>query len=828
MPLPKPKKGESKNDFVSRCLGSEAIKEFGKENKQRVAVCESQWERRNDRANEGGESVADNDRRYLVVNAKTKSDEARTETFNGREYRVVPVVALVEGVIWPSNAPSAELALASEFGYAVGGWNGRPVVMNHPEDEEGVKISANSPKVLESHQLGYLFNSGMNDKKLTSEIWLDVERCNTLGGAAAEVVTRLDNKETLEVSTGLFMKLEDKKGVFNGSRYNGVWKQIVPDHLAILPKGMTGACSIADGCGAPRVNAAAAKPDGRVLSALKVFAEALGLKTSDWDPEDPLDVGSSCGGDCGCDECALERESVALAVNAKDPKKPYGDVEYADPGYQKDGKHRYPVDTKEHADTAWKYINMPKNEKKYSSGDLAKVKAKIKKACKKFGIEISDSGSGDPGELGDADLVAEVAGPKVCLSCGATGKGATCSSCGGAMVLGFTAKYPTSTNARVAAVNEALRAMHDAHAKAREVGEEQARFFTEWYAENAKDQISAEDKKVALTGALEDEIAAKRETGVLDEWFWSFQSVVATFDSYFVYYDSKEGGLLKRDYSVKADNTVKLGDMITAVNPVTQYVETSSPVAAQQEDRMAEATNKVKEQLITKLRASAGGNLIPAEDDAGLLALDEKQLEAMAAVEPTPKTLAQAKHLRASGLSTLSEHSLARVLTVAKEAASTELTAAAGDKKPNGKDAKAGQNGKDMDEEDDKKEKPKANAGEEKKARTIEEFLAPENTDIPSDIREILGNSYRAQQAKKSEMIKNIRANTNNAWTEDELKAMSAENLEKIAALAVQPVTHARPFPNNQNPREEGLSANGTVPVRKIFERPKAPTDKAA
>ncbi len=71
-------------------------------------------------------------------------------------------------------------------------------------------------------------------------------------------------------------------------------------------------------------------------------------------------------------------------------KKPYGDVKYADPGYQKDGKSRYPIDTKEHAKAAWSYINMPHNEAKYSPADLKKVKANIEAACKHFGVKTED------------------------------------------------------------------------------------------------------------------------------------------------------------------------------------------------------------------------------------------------------------------------------------------------------------------------------------------------------------------------------------------------------------------------------------------------------
>ena len=73
-----------------------------------------------------------------------------------------------------------------------------------------------------------------------------------------------------------------------------------------------------------------------------------------------------------------------------DSKKPYGSVKYADPGYQKDKKSRYPVDTKEHAKAAWSYINMPHNEAKYSAEDLKKVKVTIKNACEHFGVKVDD------------------------------------------------------------------------------------------------------------------------------------------------------------------------------------------------------------------------------------------------------------------------------------------------------------------------------------------------------------------------------------------------------------------------------------------------------
>lgn len=63
-------------------------------------------------------------------------------------------------------------------------------------------------------------------------------------------------------------------------------------------------------------------------------------------------------------------------------KKPYGDVEYADKGYQKDKRHRYPIDTAEHIKAAWNYINKKKNADQYNAEDLKKVRDAIVAAYK--------------------------------------------------------------------------------------------------------------------------------------------------------------------------------------------------------------------------------------------------------------------------------------------------------------------------------------------------------------------------------------------------------------------------------------------------------------
>ena len=44
MPLPKPREGQSKNDFISSSIDSEVMKKEFPDRKQRLAVCYELWE----------------------------------------------------------------------------------------------------------------------------------------------------------------------------------------------------------------------------------------------------------------------------------------------------------------------------------------------------------------------------------------------------------------------------------------------------------------------------------------------------------------------------------------------------------------------------------------------------------------------------------------------------------------------------------------------------------------------------------------------------------------------------------------------------------------
>ena len=58
-------------------------------------------------------------------------------------------------------------------------------------------------------------------------------------------------------------------------------------------------------------------------------------------------------------------------------------MEFADPVNKK-----YPIDTDAHIRAAWSYVNHKDNAAKYNAEDVKKIKARIKAAAKKHGVEI--------------------------------------------------------------------------------------------------------------------------------------------------------------------------------------------------------------------------------------------------------------------------------------------------------------------------------------------------------------------------------------------------------------------------------------------------------
>jgi outer membrane biosynthesis protein TonB len=188
-------------------------------------------------------------RRLHLVGATGK---IRAAVFNDRPHIVVPVVAMVEGVVHAANSDAPEFVPAESFQKAPVGWNGRPVCTGHPMIS-GEFVSANDPNILERYSIGSIFNSFSSATELKMEAWVDKDRAAKPGSVGERILQRLENNETLEVSVGAFIVSEERSGNHNGKDFKRVWTDIIPDHLALLSEGDTGACSVNSGCGANRV-----------------------------------------------------------------------------------------------------------------------------------------------------------------------------------------------------------------------------------------------------------------------------------------------------------------------------------------------------------------------------------------------------------------------------------------------------------------------------------------------------------------------------------------------------------------------------------------------
>lgn len=164
-----------------------------------------------------------------------------TKILEGRKHFVVPVVMAVEGVLNGNNGPL--FYPAEELEKSVPLWNGKPVVIYHPDMY--VSGLAGNPTIFNQQKVGTVFYARFEGTALKGQAWLDIDR---LGVVDKRVLNAIHQKKMVEVSTGLFTDTNDEAGTFNGRQYDGIANNYRPDHLAILPD-QVGACSIADGAG---------------------------------------------------------------------------------------------------------------------------------------------------------------------------------------------------------------------------------------------------------------------------------------------------------------------------------------------------------------------------------------------------------------------------------------------------------------------------------------------------------------------------------------------------------------------------------------------------
>ncbi len=219
----------------------------------------------------------------IHINTAT-SYQIRQVTHEGKPHLVVPVVMMVEGVHSGSQGPI--LHTSAELGRFPASWNGIPVVVKHPQNSEGVYVSANSPDMIETAKVGRIYNTSFENNKLRAEAWLEISRLNQVSAVALAYIRQ---GRPMDVSVGVFTDTEESTGEFNGETYSGIARNHRPDHLALLP-GEQGACSWADGCGI-RVNSTNKKGGYNVYEKLTVNLRYEGTESSAWKSPSLADFG---------------------------------------------------------------------------------------------------------------------------------------------------------------------------------------------------------------------------------------------------------------------------------------------------------------------------------------------------------------------------------------------------------------------------------------------------------------------------------------------------------------------------------------------------------
>lgn len=168
----------------------------------------------------------------------------KEETINNKKHLIVPVVMMTQGV--RSGSKGAILHKEDVMANSVEEWNGIPVTVQHPRNQEGHYISANSNGVT---HVGFIRNARVTNGKLLGEACLNE---TALMAASSLAHSTIVAGRQLEVSIGAFTSEVAEVGEYNGVSYEAVTEAYTPDHLALLPGGR-GACGWADGCGI-RVN----------------------------------------------------------------------------------------------------------------------------------------------------------------------------------------------------------------------------------------------------------------------------------------------------------------------------------------------------------------------------------------------------------------------------------------------------------------------------------------------------------------------------------------------------------------------------------------------
>lgn len=244
MPLPKPNPGESKKDFLNRCMGNKAMNNEFPDKAQRYAVCNSQWGKK-----KGGDTTGVVKHKYMSADLIITEEPEYREKEKTPDTDTIQAVAVVGDQFWNKGRagmggkPEFCLASALEKGYKT--MNGTFHNLDHAqriEDVVGTHINTKYDKESKNMLISIRPDKNMPAYRTWSAF---LEMCRETG-------------KTPNISIETYAEVEDMKAseLPEGTDYKKLG--LKDDDLVEVEKGYTfvgaatvrrGACSDADGCG---------------------------------------------------------------------------------------------------------------------------------------------------------------------------------------------------------------------------------------------------------------------------------------------------------------------------------------------------------------------------------------------------------------------------------------------------------------------------------------------------------------------------------------------------------------------------------------------------
>lgn len=168
------------------------------------------------------------------------------------------VVAAVEGVRRPVNSEGPELVLAYQLEAALEGAIGMPVTFDHPQVTTAAgteHVSIKDKRAFDANTgvpVGTVADARVDGDRMVVDVTASISALRSAGDGGNALADALLRGEQTEVSLAYFAVTVPASGVYEGEPYVGVHTEIAFDHLALLPLGVPGACSLANGCGTSR------------------------------------------------------------------------------------------------------------------------------------------------------------------------------------------------------------------------------------------------------------------------------------------------------------------------------------------------------------------------------------------------------------------------------------------------------------------------------------------------------------------------------------------------------------------------------------------------